>query len=274
MLPQSPLLFYIEEIMGILRFRSILAIVLISACSSVFAACEQPLRIGVTANYPPMVFKQDERLAGIEIDLSRELQRLLECKLVYVELPFEQLLSALQTDKVDIIMAGLSITDSRKQSVSFAKPYMSLGQMAIIRKDSLTLHNKHPAAILAEGITAGYEEGSTGERFVERYRDTVELKGYPSAEVGLKKLQQREIDIFIHDAPTSWRLASSRDHLDLISMYKLLTREDIAWAVSPSKPELLVELNNGLDTMRTSGRLGDIISRWIPVTVEVENTGF
>jgi polar amino acid transport system substrate-binding protein len=259
--------------MYMLRLKFALLTILISLSSSVLAACEQPLRVGITANYPPMVFKQGQQLAGIEIDLSRELEHLLDCQFVYVELPFDQLIDALQSGQVDILMAGLSVTESRQQSVLFSQPYMQLGQMAIIRKDSLTLGGKHTSAILAGGIVAGYEEGSTGESFLETYQDTIDLKGYPSADVGLQKLQQGEVDIFIHDAATSWRLASSRDHLDLISMYKPLTKEDIAWAVSPNQPDLLAALNTSLDTMKTSGRLGEIISRWIPVTVEVDGTG-
>ena len=57
---------------------------------------------------------------------------------------------------------------------------------------------------------------------------------------------------------------------DLISTYKPLTTEYLAWAVRKGDDQLAADLNRALREMRDSGTLQYIINRWIPVQIEVQ----
>ena len=78
------------------------------------------------------------------------------------------------------------------------------------------------------------------------------------------------IDLYVHDAPTSWQLANGMENEDLISLYSPLTEEMLAWAVAKDNDALAAELNRALALMQANGTLQYILNRWIPVTVEVK----
>jgi polar amino acid transport system substrate-binding protein len=82
-------------------------------------------------------------------------------------------------------------------------------------------------------------------------------------------LRSDQIDLYLHDAPTSWQLATRDDNEDLISLYTPLTEEMLAWAVRPGDTALALELNRALAEMRSGGILEYILNRWIPVQIEV-----
>ncbi|MCK5366173.1 MAG: transporter substrate-binding domain-containing protein, partial [Gammaproteobacteria bacterium] len=130
------------------------------------ALSKSVLRVGVTANYPPLVDKVDGKLVGIEIDFANEVGKDLAKRIEFVEIPFPQLIPALAGGDIDVIMSGMSITAGRKQQISFTDPYMQIGQMAITRIDEIqnlgTL-----TALLNAPITVGFESGTTGESFVK-----------------------------------------------------------------------------------------------------------
>jgi ABC-type amino acid transport substrate-binding protein len=71
------------------------------------------LKVGMSPDYPPLAFKQEGRVVGIEADNIQALSNLIGQKLRVVEMPFAQLIPALQAGEIDIIMSGLSVTEER-----------------------------------------------------------------------------------------------------------------------------------------------------------------
>ena len=94
---------------------------------------------------------------------------------------------------------------------------------------------------------------------------------YPDPQAAFNGLRRGDIDLYIHDAPTSWRLATTDEDNDLLSLYQPLTQEQLAWAVAKSNTGLLARLNRALAEMRANGTRAYILNRWIPVTVEVRD---
>src|SRR6478672_9863481 len=93
------------------------------------------LRVGVSPIFPPMVFKQGKELAGVEVDLARELGQELGREVKFIELPWDDQSEALNAGKIDIIMSSMSITQARKWVVDFARPYLIVGQMTLVRRE-------------------------------------------------------------------------------------------------------------------------------------------
>src|SRR5689334_1634629 len=96
------------------------------------------LRVGIAPNYPPLAFKQQGHLAGLEVDFAHGLEVELSRPVVLVELAWDTLIPALESGTIDVIMSGMSITGARTQRVRFVSNYLQVGQMAMFRKaDSL-----------------------------------------------------------------------------------------------------------------------------------------
>ena len=101
---------------------------------------QQVLRVGVSETAPPLIFLQNDEPAGIEADLARQLAEALGRKIQFVSIYWPNLIHELRDGRIDIIMAGMSVTDQRKRRVAFAEPYLVVGQKAMIRaKDQETL---------------------------------------------------------------------------------------------------------------------------------------
>ncbi len=232
------------------------------------AFADGELRVGMSADYPPLAFRQNGEIYGVEADNAKAVGKILSRQTRIVELPFEQLIPALREGKIDVVMSGLSATASRSQEVLFTEPYLRVGQMAIIHRDKVGRYSQ-PWAIYREGVRVGVEPATTGAAFAGRELPDAEVKFFDNPEAAFAGLRNDIIDIYIHDAPTSWQLANSRENEDLISLYKPLTEEMLAWAVRKDDQVLATELNRALQMMRGNGTLDYILNRWIPVTIEV-----
>ena len=248
---------------------SVFSMLVFSCLSAVHAGDSNSLVVGVNAEYKPLVYKENGQLTGIEPATAKALGKLLEKEIVFKEYPWTELIPSLEKGGIDIIMSGMSITDERSQRVDFTQPYLQIGQMAIIRRADIGRLSQ-PRAMYKAGMRVGVELGTTGEQYVKDYAAEAELKQYQNPREGFSALQQNEIDFFIHDAPTSWKLAQSSNDTDLMALYKPLTNESIAWAVNKNNTQLLNTLNEALETLRAAGTLSKIQYQWIPVKIEVE----
>ena len=85
----------------------------------------------MAANYPPLSFREDGELVGIEVDLAREVVRETGLTVTIKQVPWAELIPALQSGKIDVIMSGMSVTDARAQQVTFVEPYLRTGQMVL-----------------------------------------------------------------------------------------------------------------------------------------------
>jgi len=225
------------------------------------------LRIGSAPDYPPLVFKEGGRIVGIEADLAARLAESLRRQVEWVELPWPALIPALVQGRIDIIMSGMSITPERERAVLFTEPYMRVGQMAIIRAKDVALLGQ-PSALSRGRWKIGYEAGTTGERFVQDALPLATGMPFPSAEDGLRALRAGQVDVFIHDAPTAWRIAEDRDRT-LLGLYTPLTQEDLAWAVRKTDIVLRDQLNAALSRWRQDGSLQAVLDHWIRIQVLV-----
>ena len=233
------------------------------------ALTKSVLRVGVTPNYPPLVELQDGRLAGIEIDLAHEVGKDLNKRMDFVEMPWEKLIPALVGGDIDVIMSGMSITAEREKKIAFTEPYLHIGQMAITRIDEIQKLGSL-SDLLNAPITVGFEAGTTGETFVLENMHNAKPRSMASIDAGIAALRSHEIDAFIHDAPTAWRIGSDPAYHDLIGLYWPLTDENLGWGVRLSDQGLREALNEQISIMRKDGRLASITRKWIKVRVEVK----
>lgn len=226
------------------------------------------LRVGINPDYPPIAYKDHGKLTGIEVVLARQTGVDLNKEIEFVELPWDDLIPALDSGKIDVIMSGMSITSERAQRVRFTDPYMSVGQMAIIRKENISKVSS-PLALYKTRLRVGYAEGTTGELFVNQNLVNAVKVPLESGEAGIPALRAGKIDIFIHDAPTAWELANNPEETGLMALYWPLTEEELAWAVRKNDLLLRNDLNDMIAGWKKSGRLQATLNQWIRVRVEV-----
>ena len=222
------------------------------------------LRVGITPNYPPLALKEDGQIKGVEPDLAQMVGKQLGVKITLVELPWEELIPALVNEKIDVIMSGMSITTARMEYVDFTVPYMTIGQMALVRKVELP-RRRDQAALDQPTSRVGVLQNTTGDYYARRSLKQATVMGFTTVAEGVAALRGNQIDYFLSDAPTIWALTSRNavENQDLAGVYRPLTTEYLAWAVRQSDNGLRRQLDETVLLWEQNGQLDDILDAWI-----------
>lgn len=95
------------------------------------------LTMGTETGFAPYEYKEGEAIYGIDVEIAAAVAKKMNKKLVITDMDFDALIPALASSKIDIIAAGMTVTDERKQSVDFSDAYIDAAQVIVIRKTSL-----------------------------------------------------------------------------------------------------------------------------------------
>ena len=226
---------------------------------------ENILRVGVSTNSPLLIFRQGNKIVGLEADLARELAKYLGKSLHFVELEWNNQIPALLENRIDIIMSGMSITALRSVRVSFTEPYFESSQMSLIRRMDAARYSTGLFSF-ATSSAIGVIKDTTGEYYVDTQFSNVKKKIYKNSNVAVEDLIDKEIDMFVHDAPMILYLASENETRGLTIVPAFLTKELLAWAVRKDNAELLNSANSFLQIINDDGKLNKMIKTWIPFT--------
>jgi polar amino acid transport system substrate-binding protein len=198
---------------------------LIIGCSTTSSVKDEeppvvPFRVGVTPDYPPVIFKQGGRLSGIEADLARRLGESLGRPVQFKELPWDKQIPALLAGDIDIIMSGMSITKARKIRIGFTDPYMKSGLLPMMRTEDAQKFNSY-YDIQQKMVNIGVMPGTTGDVFVQKnftHGTRVALSSPRNAPDSL--ILRRSIDIFIHDVACFRKRSRSYKLLETLQQRK------------------------------------------------------
>ncbi len=221
---------------------------------------EVPLRVGVSPVLPPMVFKQQGQLVGIEVDLARALGKRLGRAVTFVELPWEDQIEALQQGRTDIIMSALSITPARAFVIDFSVPYLNVGQAILVRREDegkylLGMPSQLPGDV-------GVLKATTGEFLVQRDFPKARRRTYKSEADAAQALKKKRIDLFITDSPLVWYLAGVHAAEGLSAIPFLLSQEQLAWGLRKGDDSLRDAANGFIQEAMQDGTVAGILRRW------------
>ena len=221
------------------------------------------LRVGVSVNAQPLVYRQGNKIVGLEADFAGGLADFLGKSLKFVELDWEDQIPALLANKIDIIMSGMTRTTLREVRISFCIPYLQSGQMALIRREDAARFSTG-LFTLTTSSAIGVIRNTYGEYFVDENYSSVKKIAFSTSQPAVKALIDKRIDMFIYDGPMILYLASANETNGLTALFAALTDESLAWAVSKDNKELLESANNFLKTINSDGRYQKLIKHWVP----------
>jgi polar amino acid transport system substrate-binding protein len=233
-----------------------------AGCKSVFKPFRSTLRVGVTPDFAPIIMKEDGILRGLEIDFAVRLADELGRPLDFVEIPWDRQIPALLGGKIDLIMSGMTATDLRRIRIDFCNPYMTSGQMALVRRRDASKF-KTRDDILRAFDRIGVKKGTTADGFVQENCPRSQIVQYLVPNDAALAVRNRRLDVFIYDAPAIWWLASQYES-DLAIVPVLLTREDIAWGIRPGNVLFKQRVNAILGEWEKDGTLQRLLDRWVP----------
>ena len=240
------------------------ALALLVGCQTTKVAPDPSiLRVGVSPNSQPLIFKQGGQIMGIEADFAQKLGQALNRKVVFVEMAWDKQIDALEANKTDVIMSGMSITPARSMRINFANPYLHSGLSAAFRRANVETASLLANVLRNQEKRVGYVNNTTGEFFCMKRFAKARKNGYANAQSGINALKSGKIDMFVHDAPIIWWL-SANNEAEVVSFPELLNVEPLAWGVGKHNMALLDEINALVAQWETDGTSEKIIRNWIP----------
>jgi polar amino acid transport system substrate-binding protein len=223
------------------------------------------LYVGITPTAPPLAYKENGQVVGLEADFAKAFGEYLGMPVRFIELDWNDQITALEKGKIDIIMSGMSITQARNFRVNFCDPYFRAGQMMLV---DIASANQYPRGYYdlkwKKNIRIGVVEATTGAYFAQKNLPKARLKKYQTTDSAVDGLVHGQIDAFIYDAPMIAYAASMYESKGVVPVYNLLTEEYLAWAVKKGDKALLRQANTFLKMYRDDGRLDSSLRKWVP----------
>jgi len=149
--------------------------------------------------------------------------------------------------------------------VSFTDTFIKAGQMHIVRKKNFAKYAQSSLLGRIKGLKIGVENRTTGDQLATKKFKNAAINRYDSAETALWALKKGEIDIVIHDAPTSWACNDPA----LMPIYYALNTEFYAWAFRKGDERRFQYINGALFKLRKSLELNSMWRKWVPSTTTV-----
>jgi ABC-type amino acid transport substrate-binding protein len=122
------------------------------------------LTMGTNAEFPPYEYYDGENIVGIDAEVAAAIADKLGKTLVIEDMAFDSIIVAIQTGKIDMGMAGMTVTDERKESVNFTTTYATGVQVVIVREGSKITSVDD---LFADGANynIGVQTGTTGDLY-------------------------------------------------------------------------------------------------------------
>ena len=128
------------------------------------AADAEVLTMGTNAAFPPYEFYENETIVGIDAVIAGLIADQLGMKLEIQDMDFDAIIPAVVSGKIDMGMAGMTVTDERLQSVSFSESYATGVQVVIVPEDSPIETVDQLFSLIDEGedVQIGTQNATTG----------------------------------------------------------------------------------------------------------------
>ena len=227
------------------------------------ATTSEPLRVGVSPVFPPMVFKQGKELVGVEVDMARILGQYLGRPVVFVEVPWKDQIEALNDKRTDIIMSSMSMTDARRFVMNFSQPYFLVGQMALVRREDKNKYLMGFPRDLKSAIAV--IPATTGDFLVQRDLSKAKRLNCKDGEAGAQALIRNKAELFFSDSTLIWYLAGIHAGDGLSVAPIALTQEQLTWGVRKTDDALLASVNTFITESRRNGTFLKVFQRWTSV---------
>jgi len=221
------------------------------------------LRVGVTPDSPPLIFKAGSSYEGVEIDFARLLGKELDRPVAFVSLPWDEQIDALKDGKIDIIMSGMTVTREREEDVAFSPPYLNFGQMAMVRQQDRARFTSVRTLLDTTARVAVIPE-TTGAAFVKENFENANVIEFETPDSAVDAVVRSNADVFIYDSPVILWLSGKREMENVAPVTISLTIEYLAWAMRPDDEQLQQEVADALLEFEQDGRLQTVLDRWLP----------
>ncbi len=217
----------------------------------------ETLVMGTNATFPPYEYVDDNnKIVGIDAEIAQAIADKLGMKLEIKDMEFDSLIPAVKSDSIDVVLAGMTVTDEKKQSVDFSDSY-SKGVQVIIVKEGSDIKSADDL----KGKKIGVQSGTTGDSYCTTDFGQENVKQFSNGSLAVAALANGQVDCVVIDNEPAKNYVAANTGLKIIDTEYVT--EDYAIAVSKDNPDLLKKINTALKELKEAGKIDEIVGKYI-----------
>jgi polar amino acid transport system substrate-binding protein len=229
------------------------------------ASAQEPLKVGFAAEpYPPFTEQNAAgEWVGFEVDFANALCEEMQVECEHVGVAWDGIIPALTSGNIDVIIASMSITDERRQTIAFSDRYYYTASTFVAPAGSGL--DVSPEGM--QGKIIGVQTGTTNAGYAEQtYTDGVEIKYYNTQDEVNADLVAGRIDVMLADQLAMDAFLNSEAGAGMeevaVAPEHPAFGEGIGVGVRQEDTELLEKVNAAIASLLESGRYDEIAGQY------------
>lgn len=251
-------------------------IMVLTMCTVLLCACggkdsdnsssadeKKVLSMATNAEFPPYEYMEGEDVVGIDVEITKAIADKLGMELKIDNINFDSIIPAITSGKDDIGVAGITVTDERKESVDFTDSYATGVQVIIVKEDSKI---KSVDDLFADGTnnTIGVQLGTTGDIYCTGDAEDTgngTVQEFNKGADAVQALVSGKIDCVVIDNQPAKEFVKANAGLKILDTEYVT--EDYAIAISKENSELKDQINQALSELKADGTIQKILDKYI-----------
>ncbi|HPE15712.1 MAG TPA: transporter substrate-binding domain-containing protein [Oscillospiraceae bacterium] len=224
---------------------------------------EGKLTMGTNAEFPPYEYYEGNTVVGIDAEVAAAIAEKLGLELVIEDMDFDSVIPSVKSGKIDIGMAGMTVTDERLEEVNFTTSYATGVQVVIVPEDS-------PITTVDDlfgdqNYTIGVQLATTGDLYCtwdieDEGLGTVDR--YNKGADAVMALKDGKVDCVVIDNEPAKVFVANNEGLKILDTEYAL--EDYAIAIAKDNTALYDEVKAALEALIADGTVQSIVDKYIP----------
>ena len=254
------------------KIRKVLCTITAAALMAVtFTACSNSsssgdgekkgeIKFGTNAEFPPFEYVVAKGVIGefdgIDMAIAKQIADDNDKEAKIENMEFDSLLVALDNGKIDAAIAGMTVTDERKEKVDFSDTYYNAKQVMIVKEDSdiakaSDMKDKKIVVI----------QGYTGETCVKELGYS--YQSFKKGTEAILELVNGKCDVVVIDSATADKYVKDNKGLKIVEDNDQFANEEYAIAVKKGNKELLDQINKTLKKMKDDGKIAELATKYL-----------
>ena len=225
--------------------------------ASVSTVSEGKLIVGTEAGFAPYEYLVGDDVEGIDMDIAAAIADALGVELEVQNMDFDGALLAVQQGKVDIVAAGVSVSEEREKVMDFSVKYVDSKDVVVVNKEDPKVEESTAEAL--EGKVVGVQQGNIADLWVSENAAPKSVQRYTKFVQAAQDLANGKIDCIVMDEAPAQELVASSDALTILEGDALF-EDSYAIAIKKDNAPMKAAVDAVITQLQESGEMDEIIA--------------
>jgi len=228
--------------------------------ASVKTVVDGQLTVGTEAGFAPYEYLVGDKVEGVDIDICQAIADELGVKLVVQNMDFDGALAAVQQGKVDIVAAGVSVSEDREKVMDFSDKYVDSSDVIVVNAENPAVTESGADAL--KDLTVGVQQGNIADLWVSNPDNAAPktVQRYTKFAQAAADLANSKIDCIVMDAAPAEELVAGSDGKLAVVEGDPLFEDSYAIAIQKGNDQMTAAVNAVIEELKADGEMDEIFA--------------